>query len=262
MIVSFDLISDLHIETWDSFDWAGQATSPVCVVAGDVAKDHEILFDVLRHLTTCYQAVFYIDGNEEHKYNWDRLGESYSEIEQGIQSIPGVQYLQNNVVIMNGVAIVGSNSWWTWDFDPTIDLDQSQRWWENHQRCSADVSSLINDLAVSDARYLANTIARLQTHVDVKQIVVITHTVPSVSLIEHDIDLANTYRINSMGNSWMNAILESDTEGKISHWCFGHYHGSIDRTVNGIRYVNNCRGRGDTQWRQAVYHPLRIDIKI
>ena len=45
MQFAFDLISDLHVETWDSFDWTGQATSPYCVVAGDVARDRQRLLD-------------------------------------------------------------------------------------------------------------------------------------------------------------------------------------------------------------------------
>jgi len=41
MQFAFDLISDLHIETWPQFDWKDQATSPFCVVAGDIAKDRQ-----------------------------------------------------------------------------------------------------------------------------------------------------------------------------------------------------------------------------
>ena len=68
MTFAFDLISDLHVETWDTFDWTGQATSPYCVVAGDVARDRQRLLDVLTHLGQCYPGgVFYVDGNEEHK---------------------------------------------------------------------------------------------------------------------------------------------------------------------------------------------------
>ena len=47
MNFSFDLISDLHVETWNEFDWSGQATSPYCVVAGDVARDRSLLIDAL-----------------------------------------------------------------------------------------------------------------------------------------------------------------------------------------------------------------------
>ena len=41
MSFSFDLISDIHAETWPDFDWTGRATSPYCVVAGDVARDRD-----------------------------------------------------------------------------------------------------------------------------------------------------------------------------------------------------------------------------
>ena len=58
----------------------------------------------------------------------------------------------------------------------------------------------------------------------------------------------------------MGTIEPPDTEMKISHWCFGHYHGAVDQNVNGIRFVNNCRGRGDTPYRQDAYFPKRIDV--
>ena len=45
MQFSFDLISDLHVETWDQFDWTHQPTSPYCVVAGDVSQDRKLLAD-------------------------------------------------------------------------------------------------------------------------------------------------------------------------------------------------------------------------
>jgi predicted phosphodiesterase len=54
--------------------------------------------------------------------------------------------------------------------------------------------------------------------------------------------------------------LDVDTEQKIDTWCFGHYHGKVDQYRNGVRYVNNCRGRSNTQWSQFVYHPLRVVV--
>jgi hypothetical protein len=36
----------------------------------------------------------------------------------------------------------------------------------------------------------------------------------------------------------------------------------VDRDLHGIRYVNNCRGRGDTEWSQSVYYPRRITVEF
>jgi hypothetical protein len=66
--------------------------------------------------------------------------------------------------------------------------------------------------------------------------------------------------MNVMGNRLMMQALAADTEHKIHTWCFGHYHGSVDQTRSGVRFVNNCRGRGNTTHSQYVYHPKRIVI--
>jgi len=262
MQIVFDLISDLHLDHTDSFNWTGMATSSVCVVAGDVSRDLEVVRSTLEHLGQCYRAVFYIDGNNEHYYNSDSLNTSYSMLSEMIEPIENVVYLQNNCVIINGIAIVGTNGWWTWDLDPAIDQDQCKLWYRDKYQVNHNATDSIHDMAYHDAAYLMHSIKKLQTHPDVKKIVIVTHTVPDAELIDHDITLADTYEFNKMGNSLIQHVLNSDTENKIDTWCFGHYHNSVDTLVNGIRYVNNCRGRdGDDCW-QPIYNPKRIVVNI
>lgn len=262
MTFAFDLISDLHIETWPDFDWTGKPTSPVCVVAGDVALDHSVVQQTLEHLGQCYAAVFYIDGNEEHKMNWDHVAENYHAIAAFTENIGNVVFMQDNVVITNGVAILATNGWWTWDFDVDIDREQCYHWFRDRYRADIHVPHVINRLAEIDARYLIASVNRLQTHPDVRKIVIVTHTVPDQHLVAHDLSLDGQYHMNVMGNSHMLQVLAADTEHKISHWCFGHYHAKIDTVHRGVRFVNNCRGRGDTIWNQMAFQPLRIDVSI
>jgi predicted phosphodiesterase len=261
MQLAFDLISDLHIDTWPTeFTWSEQATSPICVVAGDVCTDRAQLVTVLKHLGQCYQAVFYIDGNSEHRDYLDNLGASYNDLARQIRRIPNVVYLQDNVIVIDGVAILGTNGWWGFDFDLSIDPEQSELWYrERHQLNPADTLA-IRKMSNTDATYMINSVSRLQTHADVKHIVMVTHTVPDPALIAHDIDLDGSMRFNVMGNRFMMQALAADTEKKIHTWCFGHYHGSVDQTRANVRFVNNCRGRGDTDYSQYVYHPRRIVI--
>jgi predicted phosphodiesterase len=262
MQFNFDLISDLHIETWDSFDWSGQATSPYCIVAGDVARDRDVLQKTLRHLGTCYQGVFYIDGNDEHRYTLDNLGDSYLFLDRTIDNIKNVIYLQDNVIIINGVAILATNGWWSYDMNPALDYNQSQTWHQDRMQILSGTADAITGLAFNDAAYMINSVKKLQTHQDVQAIVVVTHTVPASWIINHDIDLVDSWRFNCMGNPHLQLLLNEDTENKIHTWCFGHYHKLVDRVHNGIRYVNNCRGRGNTEWSQSAYYPKRISIDI
>jgi hypothetical protein len=120
----------------------------------------------------------------------------------------------------------------------------------------------MNGLAYHDSTYLANSIHKLQTHTDVKSIIIISHTVPTPKIIQHDLELIDSWRFNSMGNTHLQLALTQDTEHKIKTWCFGHYHRPVDVVMDGIRYVSNPRGRGDTPYSQVAYYPKRISIKI
>lgn len=263
MTFAIDLISDLHIETWPDFDWSGQATSPYCIVAGDVCRDRQLLIDTLTHLGQCYPGgVFYIDGNDEHRYFLDNLGESYQDLEQQISQIPNVVYLQDNIVIVNGVAIVATNGWWNYEFDSSIDHDQTIEWYTDKTPTTKTIATEISTMSYHDAAYLIRTVNKLQTHKEVGAIIMVSHTLPAPLLIDHDTDLVDTWRFNTMGNKHLTQVLNEDTENKIRLWCFGHYHKGIDRFQDGIRWVNNCRGRGDTDWHQRAYYPKRLVVEL
>lgn len=260
MRFAFDLISDLHVDTWGAFDWEGQPTSTVCVVAGDVARDRQLLLKTLRHLGKIYQAVFYVDGNEEHIDTIENLGASYISLARSVSKIPNVVYLQDNVVVVEGVAILGTNGWWGYDFDFAINPEQVSLWAQEKYQISLQSAKSIGKMAITDAQYMINSVKRLQTHQDVKKIVMVTHTVPDPALIMHDIDLEGSMKFNVMGNRYMMQAAAADTENKIHTWCFGHYHGSVDQIRSGIRFINNCRGRANTQYSKYVYYPQRIVI--
>jgi hypothetical protein len=219
----------------------------------------------LKHLANCYAAVFYIDGNDEHTYNYHRIGESYQELARSINRLNRVTYLQDNVVVIDGVAILGTNGWWGYDLDENINRDDCKQhmtdWYAKKMPGFEINPEEISDMSRRDVAYLINSVRRLQTHNDVKKIVIVTHTVPGAHLISHDIELVNTTQFNHMGNRLMHLVHTNDTERKINTWCFGHYHGNVDKTIEGIRFVNNCRGRGDSPYRQDAYFPKRIEVK-
>lgn len=262
MTFAFDLISDLHVEAWGKLNWEHCATSPVCVVAGDIAQDRAVVVQTLKHLAACYQAVFYIDGNREHTPYQDNLSVSYRDLTKQIEKIPNVIYLQDNVVVIDGVAILGTNGWWAFDFDPSIEPQEAAEWFKQYFDFTDQRIANIMRMAITDSEYMVNSIQRLQTHKDVKKIVAVTHTVPDHTLIEHDIDFASSPVMNIMGNRHMLAAFDADTEKKLHTWVFGHYHGAVDQHINGVRFVNNCRGIPSGRYCQHVYYPKRIVVEL
>jgi hypothetical protein len=166
------------------------------------------------------------------------------------------------VVIINGVAILGTNAWWTYDFDPDLDFEQSVEFIQNHSSITNSSARNITGIAYHDAAYLVNSVRKLQTHQEVGAIVVVTHTVPAPWIVSHDLDLTDHWRFNAMGNSYINQAIDEDTENKIKTWCFGHYHKPVDQNYAGIEWISNPRGRGNTDWCQPVYYPRRIEITL
>ena len=160
------------------------------------------------------------------------------------------------------MAFLGTNGWWGFDFDPGLDTQLVQEWYINkwNGAVSQDCADSIASMADTDCAYLATSLQRLQSHKDVEHIVIVTHTVPLSALIEHDIELQGSLRFNVMGNRSMSKVLNFDTGNKVHTWCFGHYHLGADQVRSGIRYVSNCRGRGNTAYSQYAYHPRRVVI--
>jgi hypothetical protein len=263
MQVSFDLISDLHVETWDDlFNWEGMPTSMMAVVAGDVSRDRELLVRALENLTEQYKLVIFVDGNDEHRYGLENLAESYSSLKDELAHLENFYYLQNNVVVIDGIAFLGCNAWWTYDFDNAESYDESKEYFTERYCVSMEAANLVEAQAYQDVKHMLEQVKKLQTHPDVKEIVLVTHTVPDVSLVQHDIDLEGTHLLNCTGNRLINKVFLEDTESKIHTWVFGHYHGDVDQVLHGVRFVNNARGRGNTPWSKNVYNAKKILIEL
>lgn len=258
---SFDIISDLHVAHDEEFSWEGQPTALYAIVTGDLSKDRETALSVLRELARVYKQVFYIDGNAEHRYNLEDIEASYEELEAELDKIENVVYLHNKVIISNGVAIVGTNGWYDFGFDDSLDILQCLEFVKQTYNISEPAAEELWQRAVHDSHYLVKTIEKLQKHRDVKYIIIATHTVPLYELIGHDPVLTGTYKINLMGNSGMRAVLDADTESKITHWIFGHYHGRVDRAIEEVRFVNNPKGRASDQLN-TPYFPKRVELRF
>jgi len=261
MKIHFDLISDLHVDTWDeAFSWEGKATSPYAVISGDISRERANIRPVLEEISKHYIMTMFVDGNDEHRWGLDNLGESYETLKEDIGTIKDFIFLQDDCLVIDNVAFVGTNGWTCFDFAEDNSYLNNKRWMEDRYKISMYAGQQIEAMAMSDAGFLCRTVKKLQTHPDIKKIVMITHFVPDIRLLKHDIHLNGTHMLGCQGNSFLTRCLEEDHEKKIDTWCFGHYHSDIDMNLDGIRYLNNARGRNGTNWCKPVYYPKRIEI--
>lgn len=232
MKIGFDLISDLNLSPEEKFDWEGKATSLYCVVAGNVSHDLKTIKKTLSYLSKFYQGIFYIPGCLEFS---DKHGiqSRINDIKSLLKNIRNIVFLHNHVVIVDGIAIVGINGW-SPEFLNYTSLD----------KFIAEVGR------TEDLAYLASSIQRLQLHVDVKRILIVSSATPKNELYFGEVPecCANITPLSS--------ALQMDKEHKVTHWMFGTQPKLVDIKIDNIHYFNN------TYNKESPYWPKRFEVEL
>lgn len=224
MEIGFDIISDLKLEPSEQFNWEDKVTSLYCIVAGNVTYDMRTLHKVLSHLGKCYQGVFYVPGPLEY-FSGNDAEKRTTEIQQLASRIPNIAVLHQHVVILDGIAILGCNGW---DDD------------------NPNFEHLLHSLRLDDISYLNRSIDKMQKHLDVKKMIVVSNAVPKKELY---FGLVPPKAENKM---YLDFALGSDTEHKVTHWVFGTHEKIVDTSINGIRYINNSSCRKSPYWAKRI----------
>jgi predicted phosphohydrolase len=174
-----------------------------------------------------YQGIFYIDGSTE---NTDLKSRNFrvAELQKICRSINNVVYLHNNIVVMNGIAIVGINGWYG-----------------NHTEYTLSDNMAIEQYRRDDLLYLYNTIKKLQIHGDVQKILIISNSVPDRKLYFHEMDGF----IDDMSPA---IALKTDTEHKVKYWIFGTYNKMVDADIDGINFISNPKGLETTYYAKRL----------
>lgn len=228
MKIGFDLISDLFLGPEDSFNWENKATSLYCLVAGNISHDLRTLVITLSHLSKYYQGVFFIPGALEYQ-NIDDIEKRTDEILRSCRKIKNIAVLYQHVVIIDGIAILGANGWYG----------------------NIQPSDLVTELKVQEKRhediaYLKNSIEKLQRHLDVKKIIILTNSVPGPNLYFGEVP---DFVVSQVP---LNLTLFTDTEHKISHWAFGTHEKIVDTEINNVNYVNNPKLKKHPYWAKRI----------
>ena len=209
MEIGFDVISDLNLEPNDNFNWDGKPTSLYCLLSGNISSNMRTLTQTLVHLSKLYQGVFFVPGELEYK-DVDNINQRTQDLLSISEQIPNVAMLHHNVIIVDGIAIMGSCCWET-AHEPgkSISIDDLKYY----------------QYRLDDMGYLHQTIEKLQRHGDVRKIIVITNAVPNANCYFGQIPDYSTLQAP------VDTILNADTEAKISHWAYGSYGKPVEATL-------------------------------
>ena len=239
-LFAFDLISDLYLKEWPSVDWSNQPTSLIAVVAGDLSSDLDHTVYELKKISKHYCQVMYIDGDLEHQGQLSDVDETRSYLAQCLSNTKNITYMHKHVLIINQVAFIAANLWWSPEDSTTTSINDSG-WLEQMQMLT---------LHHEDLNYLRYTMRRIQDCQDVQKCVLVSHTVPNRELL---LGSANQ-NLFSDASDWVGI---EDRTHTISTWCFGHWNRQVNTTVNDCQYVSNPKGK-PSESLGFQYHPMRV----
>lgn len=228
MTIGFDVISDLYLTPEDKFDWEGKATSLYCLVAGNVSNDLKTIRQTLSHLGRFYQGVFYCLGSLEYE-DCDDIDARTDEIIKVCSTQRNVVMLHHHVVVIESAAIIGVNGWYgnTLPADPLTEIQL--------EVCRNE-----------DIIYLKSTLEKLQRHLDIKSVVVVSNSVPNLDLY------FGQPPAHASAQLPIDLALMADTEKKVTHWVYGTYDKVVDTTLNNVKYINNSCYKRQPYWAKRI----------
>lgn len=226
--LSVDIISDLNLKSTDELKWDDKPTSLLCVIAGGLSSDLQVISSTIEKLSTLYKGVFYIEGPIEHR--------NILDYENTIRTISGVcskynnvVYLHQHVVIFYDVAFVGINGWST-----------------ANSTCTTEEHDILIDQKLHDMAYLSNTLKHLQSNKNVNKIVIVSSCVPDQCFLYND--------YNSISKFEPAMTLLYDENNLVKTWLFSGSQIATDVTLSDRRFVNNPR------YSKSPYWPKRVEI--
>jgi Icc-related predicted phosphoesterase len=259
--MKFDLISDLHNNFWPTqnhVNWEGIGTSLLAIVLGDVSTDPNETYKTVVDISKYYKYVIFIDGNHEHN-NQCGIQEHNQLIKNQFAKYHNIQYLNRSAIVIDGVAFVGANGWWTFDFmEPTISREEAYWYFASNFIFSEPFMQELLETAREDAMVLCDIVSKLTVDTAVSEIVMLTHTAPFNKF--NDVQQPqHPAHYSRCGNSYLGNVLDFDINKKIKTWCFGHVHQEFDQTINNVRYICHPRGRLNDSPHNLFYYPKLID---
>ena len=254
--MQFDLISDLHVDSWrpdQQVDWQGLGTSLVCVIAGDISRNLDVMYKTVVDISKHYKHVVFVEGNHEHAEMSD-INQRREYIKERFSKYRNITYLYRSTIILDNTAFIGSNGWYSFDFGEPFATKEECFHYELNKGISQEALFEQYEMALEDGAYIANAVEICNNDPTVHDIVIVTHTLPNPKLAWFPPD-QNYAKIGTQGNTFMEEVFKKDRRGKIKTWAFGHVHQPQDVTIDGVRYVSNPRGLPTDLQGQLIYYP-------
>ncbi|MEP9373586.1 metallophosphoesterase [Mesorhizobium sp. KR1-2] len=222
------ILSDLHLEHADLTEPLEPPQADVCVISGDLCRgiDNGIRW-LTRHIAPAMPCI-YVAGN--HEFYKGSIQEGIAAGRAAAQAAPGVHFLENEAVIINGVRFLGATLWTDFRIQgaPEAAMDHARRRMNDYRQISWQRNPWKRFLPLHAYRIHQESRAFLDAELSSSPspTVVVTHHLP------HPRSLPGLFKgdlTNAAFASDLSSILKTGTPAL---WVHGHVHDSCDYVVH------------------------------
>jgi Icc-related predicted phosphoesterase len=235
------ILSDLHLEFADLRQPLAIPDADVCVMAGDLCRaPANGVHWLARHIAHAMPCV-YVAGN--HEFYKGSIKEGLEDGRSAAAGFPNVHFLENDIVVIDGVRFIGATLWTDYRIEGHLDLAMF------HARERMNDYRQIAKQRNPWQRFVPETAYRMHQQsrqfidaalrADPTRTVVVTHHLP------HGRSIPPRFQgdfLNAAYASDLSAVIEA---GRPALWVHGHTHDSCDYMVADTRIVCNPRGYDD-----------------
>ncbi|WP_419885709.1 metallophosphoesterase family protein [Paenibacillus sp. B-A-8] len=255
--LSFDLISDLHIDHWlNQYEHTKQVSievfvdalvpanpSEVLIIAGDLGHHNSQNEILLRSFRRYYKTILLIFGNHDlylveisERWHYEDSMTRLKSMQYMAQRIEGVIVLDGSTITIDGITYGGAAMWHDWSYGVSLGYSKSYLYdlWHRSMNDSNLIFPIHNQVSLEN--FFEDELSKLERIFDQSQ-VIITHVGPDTSSME------SKYQNSPVSTFFYFDGLQLLDRAKGKVWCFGHAHTHVDyQHREGCRLINNALG--------------------
>jgi predicted phosphohydrolase len=234
MIHNIRYLSDLHLEfikpynLLNTINKISSGVDEICILAGDIGNPYQSNYNIfMEFISKNFKKTFVISGNHEYYNKTKTIQETNEFMKNYFCKFHNISFLNNNYEIYENHCFIGTTLW-SKITNPTCEIN------DVYQIPKFDYIEY-NKLNILSVKFLEDTLKNNNN------CVIITHHVPSVSLIDIKYKTQNMIRYNQWFYCDLDEFIEIN-KNKIKCWIYGHTHTPSNIMINGIPFLCNPIG--------------------
>ncbi len=205
-----------------------QSEDEICVLAGDIGNPYSENYEIFTdYISETFKKTFIIAGNHEYYNNKKTIEETNEFLKDFFNRYDNITFLNNSFEVYNGYTFIGSTLW-SKVIKPQYEINDV-----NYIKNLDYIK--YNELNKISKEYLNDEI---KLH---ENVILITHHMPSYSLIDEKYKQYGTDNYNQWFYSDMDQFIDENKD-KIKCWIYGHTHTPSFKIINGVPIMCNPIG--------------------